>query len=160
MIVVRKLTLSSASPVFSQHHFVAIAYLSGPLAWPEYRWFMGACLSVEINTWFLILRRVLYKRKDRIHSFVMELVSISFYATWIVIRIVLYPMIMYIFIEMAYDRVMETGILWHWPMVFLPVHFFLCVLNLKWSYDLFLPIVTKYVSQSKCDVPVGVSRGL
>ena len=119
---------------------------------------MGACLSVEINTWFLILRRVLYKRKDRIHPICTELVSFSFYVTWIAIRIFLYPMIMYIFIQMAYDKIIETGVLWHWPMIFMPVHFFLCILNLKWSYDLFQPIITQYISKSHREV--AVSGGL
>lgn len=141
-----------------KHHFVAIAYLSGPLAWPEYRWFMGACLSVEVNTWFLILRRVLYKRKESIHPFITEVVSLLFYVTWIAIRVFLYPMIMYIFVQMAYDRIMETGVLFHWPMIFIPVHFFLCILNLKWTYDLFLPMYTKYFTSTKGEI--GVSRGL
>jgi hypothetical protein len=119
---------------------------------------MGACLSVEINTWFLILRRALYKRKNHIHPIITELVSISFYVSWIAIRVFLYPMIMYIFLQMAYDKVMETGILFHWPMIFMPVHFFLCVLNLKWTYDLFLPIFTRYLSSTKGDITM--SRGL
>lgn len=144
--------------VIIKHHFVAIAYLSGPLFWPQYRWFMGACLTVEINTWFLILRRVLYKRKDRISPIITELVSISFYVSWIVIRIFVYPAIMYIFCQMAFAAVEETGVLWHLEMIFIPVHFFLCILNFKWTYDLFQPMFTKALSLSKEDV--GVSSGL
>ena len=124
---------------------------------------MGACLSVEINTWFLILRRVLYKRKDRIHPAITELVSLSFYLSWIAIRIFLYPTIMYIFLQMAYLKVIETGVLFHWPMMFMPVHFFLCVLNLKWSYDLFQPIIAKRFSSSgstKENAGTVVSSGL
>jgi TLC domain len=104
---------------------------------------MGACLTVEINTWFLILRRVLYKRKDFIHPIVTDVVSFFFYLTWIVIRMILYPLIMYIFVQMAVAEVQTTGRLWHWPMMFLPVHFFLCILNLKWSYDLFAPMLRR-----------------
>lgn len=118
-------------------------YLSAPIMWPEYRWFMGACLSVEVNTWFLILRRVVYKRKDEIPPLIIEAVSICFYVSWIVIRCFIYPAIMVCFLQMAHERVVETAQLWHWPMVFIPVHFFLCLLNLKWSYDLFEPIIRK-----------------
>jgi TLC domain len=122
---------------------------------------MGACLSVEINTWFLILRRVLYKRKDRIHPAMTELVSISFYVSWIAIRIFVYPAIMYIFCQMALQKVTDSGRLWHWPMIFLPVHFFLCVLNLKWSYDLFQPIIANRLSRPEEGTVVGgVASGL
>ena len=82
----------------------------------------------------------------------------SFYLSWIAIRIFLYPMIMYIFLQLAYKEVIETGVLWHWPMMFMPVHFFLCVLNLKWSYDLFQPMIAKRLSRPDDDV--GISSGL
>lgn len=144
---------------YRQHHFVAMAYLCGPMIWPEFRWFMGACLSVEVNTWFLIVRRVLYKRKDRIHPAILEFVSLSFYMSWIAIRIFLYPTIMYIFVNMYFDAVARTGVWFHWPMIFMPVHFFLCLLNLKWSYDLFQPLITTWLSRSK-EQEVGLSSGL
>lgn len=137
-----------------------MAYLSGPIIWPEFRWFMGACLSVEVNTWFLILRRVLYKRKDRIHPFITEFVSLSFYLSWVVIRIFLYPAIMFIFVTMYFDAVAKSGVFFHWPMIFIPVHFFLCLLNLKWSYDLFEPLVAKWMTKNKYEAGVGVSSGL
>jgi hypothetical protein len=139
---------------------VAIAYLSAPMAWPEYRWFMGACLSVEINTWFLIMRRVLYKRKDQIHPAIMEMVSIAFYASWIIIRVFIFPAIMVTFCQMAYETVQTTGKLWHWPMMFIPIHFFLCVLNLKWTYDLFQPIFVRMFSASDRTPPTRIASGL
>lgn len=105
---------------------------------------MGACLSVEINTWFLIMRRVVYKRKIRLLS---EAVSASFYLSWIAIRIYVYPAIMYTFVQLAIEAVRETNQLWHWPMIFMPVHFVLCLLNLKWSYDLFMPIFKSWVAK-------------
>lgn len=139
LVWVASIPLSVKSPgTIIKHHFVAIAYLSGPVLWPQYRWFMGACLSVEINTWFLILRRVLYKRKSSELS--QKIVSAGFYASWIAIRVILYPLIMFIFCFIARRKVVDTGILWHWPMMFIPVHAFLCFLNLKWTYDLFSPM--------------------
>lgn len=125
--------------MFPQHHIIAMAYLSGPVLWPEYRWFMGACLSVEINTWFLIMRRVLFKQNA--HEFWRQTVGLCFYISWIVIRIFVYPAIFAMFCVMARERIIETGRLWHWPMIFMPVHLFLCILNLKWSYDLFVPML-------------------
>jgi hypothetical protein len=141
-----------------QHHFVAILYLSAPVVWPEFRWFMGACLSVEINTWFLILRRVVYKRKESIPSFVSDIVAWAFYVSWIIIRCIIYPALLGLFLQMAYVGILETKSIFHMQLLFIPVHFFLCVLNLKWSYELFRPIVQRWFS--KGEPRVGVSSGL
>ena len=103
-----------------KHHFVAIIYLSAPIFWPHYRWVMGGCLSVEINTWFMIARRVIYKRKDQIPAFVQDIISYLFFFSWITIRIFLYPWIMYLFCKLWLDRVAETGKLFHWPMMAMP----------------------------------------
>jgi hypothetical protein len=139
-----------------QHHIVAILYLSAPLALPEFRWFMGACLSVEINTWFLILRR--YKRKDR-NPMLQEIVSWLFYVSWVAIRCFVYPAIMVVFLQMAHEEVVKTDTLWHWQFIFLPIHFFLCLLNLKWTYDLFEPIVKRCMTWD-VDTSSTVSNGL
>jgi hypothetical protein len=108
---------------------------------------MGACLTVEINTWFLILRRVLFKRKANVH--LQKVVEVGFYISWIAVRVILYPLIMYWFCVMAVERISETGYYFHYPMLFMPVHAFLCVLNLKWTYDLFLPFFIKHPSPSQ-----------
>ena len=132
-----------------------MVYLIGPLFWVDFRWFMGACLSVEINTWFLITRRVLYKVPS-IPSLVMDLVSFCFYTSWIVIRVGIYPYIMYEFLRMTYWAIVETG-QFHSPMLSLPVHFFLCVLNLKWTYELFAPIIRRWYRKEKAiDVATGL----
>ena len=68
-----------------RHHTVAILYLDGPILYPRYRWGMGACLSVEINTFFLIARRVAYLRRDSLHPIVPKMVNASFYITWILV---------------------------------------------------------------------------
>jgi hypothetical protein len=139
-----------------QHHIVAILYLSAPVVMPDFRWLMGACLSVEINTWFLILRR--YKRKER-NPVLQEIVSWCFYVSWIVIRCFVYPAIMVVFMQMAYAQVVKTDSIWHWQFLFLPIHFSLCLLNFKWTYDLFLPIVKRCFSPD-VDAASTVSSGL
>ena len=116
---------------------------------------MGACLSVEINTFFLILRRVVYKRKLVLLT---ETVTACFYLSWILIRCFIYPAIMVTFVKLAIGVVRETNQLWHWPMMFIPVHFVLCVLNLKWSYDLFMPIIRTWFAKDAA--PPTVSNGL
>jgi hypothetical protein len=123
---------------------------------------MGACLLVEINTWFLILRRVIYKQREREglqSTFVLDVVSALFYVSWIIIRCFIYPAILFVFLHMAKLKILESNVFWHWPMVFIPVHFFLCVLNLKWSYDLFLPMIRKLLTK-EVDGSAAITSGL
>ena len=139
-----------------KHHKISLVYLVAPVIFNQYAWFMGAVLSVEINTWFLILRRVVYKNK--VHPVVAETVSFCFYATWIAIRCFVYPFVLVDFLRLYIDKVQETETFFHWPMLAIPVHGMLCILNLKWTYDLFCPIVKRWVS-SDAEAPT-ISTGL
>ena len=48
---------------------------------------------------------------------------------------------MIIYVEKAGEVLEERGTLMYSPEVaFMPVHFALCLLNLKWTYDLFRPM--------------------
>ena len=121
-------------------------YLLAPWYFPEYRWFMGAMLSVEINSWFLICRRVVYSNNSTaVHPHLATAVSAMFYLTWIVIRCILYPYFLVVFVKMAEKRVGETGVYFHKEMIFIVVHAALCALNLKWTYDLFTPIIKRWM---------------
>jgi len=53
------------------------------------------CLSVELNTFFLILRRLWH----------VPPVSVCFYVTWITIRLIIYPYLIYVFAILYVDRV-------------------------------------------------------
>ena len=120
-------------------------YLIAPVYYPEYRWFMGSILSVEVNTWFLILRRVVFKNGRPLHPLLADTVSLLFYVTWILIRCIIYPGVLVTFFAIAYEKIQTSGTYWHLPMVFIPVHFILCCLNLKWTYDLFQPIIRTWM---------------
>merc|ERR1712176_164181 len=54
---------------------------------PLTRYAMAIDLSVEVNTWFLIMRRMPIALRDP----VKKLVGVPFYITWYFIRCVLYP---------------------------------------------------------------------
>ena len=89
-----------------QHHVATMLYIMIPYFVPDYRWCMGACMIVEVNTWFLIARRVFNKQGFSPWiidlSFVsirVKLISICFYVTWISIRCFLYPILMIFIIE-------------------------------------------------------------
>ena len=120
---------------------MTLLYLAAPVLFPEFRWAMGACLSVEINTWFLIMRRMVYLRREHVPGVIVEFMNAAFYASWIAIRCILYPMIMAIYLRKCREALEETGTLMHWPIIFVPVHGIFCVLNIKWSYDLFTPLI-------------------
>jgi hypothetical protein len=131
--------------------------LLAPVYYPEYRWFMGAILSVEVNTWFLILRRVVHK-SPHTDPLLSKTVSGLFYFTWITIRCIIYPAVLLSFFQLANERFQETGTYFHRELVFIPVHFALCLLNLKWTHDLFRPIVRRWLGVGP--KPMVVQNGL
>jgi len=135
--------------VIIKHHFVAILYLFAPLYYPDYRWLMGTILSVELNTWFLICRRIVYRsyycRSYRtVNPIITTAVSTLFYITWILIRCFLYPYVFIIFICMYKDAIESEGHYFFKETIFIFIHAALCVLNLKWTQDLFKPIVKRW----------------
>jgi hypothetical protein len=120
---------------------------------------MGMIISVEINTWFLIARRALvYRRK--VNKIVSDIITASFYITWIAIRCILYPVIMYLILSMAHEGILRTQSVMHMQLLSIPVHAFLVVLNLKWSYDLFLPIIKGWLSRDPDSAAPRISSGL
>jgi len=48
--------------VIVKHHLVTLGYIFVPKLRPRYGWLMGACMIVEVNTWFLIARRSFNKK--------------------------------------------------------------------------------------------------
>lgn len=157
MVWVVRVPICVKSPhVIVKHHIAAMLYLVAPVAYPYLRWLMGVILSVEINTWFLICRRVVYKNNGsaKVAPIISYSVSALFYITWIAIRCFLYPRYMIIFLQMWVERYQETGKVWHIEVIFLPVHAALCALNLKWSYDLFTPIIKRWMGTGPKNVVV------
>lgn len=136
--------------VIVKHHIVAMIYLSGPIFMPRFRWLMGSILSVELNTWFLICRRLVYRSNycpsgyAKVSPIITTTVSILFYTTWLSIRCYLYPHILVIFYHLWRVEVETYGRYLFWELLFVPVHVILCGLNLKWTYDLFKPIVKRW----------------
>lgn len=128
-----------------QHHLATMAYILIPYYCPTIRWGMGACMSVEINTWFLIARRVLNKQGIppwtidlSFMSIRVKLISICFYVTWIAIRCILYPMLVGPFYLYWMEHSAKVGTKWNIVMLSVPLHAAFCLLNLKWSYDLLM----------------------
>lgn len=81
--------------VISAHHCLTMAYMLYPVLYPQLRYYMAMCLTVELNTFFLILRRIWH----------VPPVSVCFYLTWISIRLLIYPYLIYVFALLYKDRV-------------------------------------------------------
>jgi len=143
--------ISVKSPdVIVKHHIVAMFYLLSPIIYPKYRWLMGALLSVEINTWFLICRRIVYRSYycrsyPAVNPIITNSVSTLFYITWIYVRCYLYPHILVLFMYMWKEQIDSTGKYFRGELIFIPIHIVLCILNLKWTHDLFKPIIKRWL---------------
>lgn len=129
-----------------------MTYLLLPAFFEKYRYLMGAVLSVELNTWFLICRRLVYRSHycpsgyAKVSPIITSTVSVFFYITWVAIRNYLYPQMLVLFFRMWREETERQGTLAvGWELISIPVHFALCVLNLKWTYDLFKPIVKRWI---------------
>jgi len=128
-----------------QHHIATIIYLMVPYLYPQCQWCMGACLSVEINTWFLIARRVMNKlglpswtiKLPFIFSIRLKLISICFYISWVSIRCILYPIMMFPLWKISVKEYRRTGSWMTLISLITPIHTVFCILNVKWTYDLF-----------------------
>jgi hypothetical protein len=133
--------------VILQHHIATLLYLTIPYIHPEVGWLMGACLSVEVNTWLLIARRVFNKQgigpwiiNVSCVSIRIKLISILFYVTWIGIRCYIYPKIMTVLWSLWFTQWMKIG-MGSFNTYFFPalvLHSVFCLLNLKWTFDLFM----------------------
>lgn len=130
--------------VIVTHHVVTILYIMIPALYPEVAWLMGSCMMVEINTWFLIARRSFNKLGSKpfksgvsiVKSLRLVFISWSFYISWFVIRIFLYPYLLYIIVGVTQAMIRRAGTCLH-PVIMCPVvHSSLICLNTKWTIDL------------------------
>ena len=120
------------------HHFACLVYLFLLFMNPTYFWFMGSCLSIEANTWFLIARRVMNKSGVPVwkidlpfgYSLQLKLISVCFYTTWFLGRCILYP---YLLNEVWTDWYEKREIALFVKMSMQALFTFL---NLKWTYNL------------------------
>jgi len=145
-------------PIYA-HHIVAMMYLTVPLLIPEMRWFMGACLIVEGNTWFLMVRR--YHNPGKVVPFAqgtplftslrIQLVIGLFHSTWIIIRVFWYPILEVLIIMKYIDYSRENG--WFNLMLVAPfMHALFVYLNLLWSYELYCVTKKGRVDESSMDL--------
>jgi TLC domain len=131
--------------VIIQHHVVTMVYILIPFYEPNVRWCMGACMGVEINTWFLIARRVFNKQGFppwiidlSFVSIRIKLISICFYVTWIGFRCIVYPMMMGYLFKRWWKESEHVGTYLNLEVIPMVLHAIFCVLNFKWTIDLIM----------------------
>lgn len=150
-----------------QHHLAVLLYVTIPHTIPYLRWAMGVCMSVEINTWFLIARRVFNKQGfppwtidlPYLFSVRVKLISICFYTTWIAARIFIFPYMLVIYYRMFYYPDMfqfERPLSVAFISGVATLHSIFVFLNIRWTVDL----ANSKIKQWKRKEGTQVSSGL
>lgn len=139
-----------------QHHIASLLYLMLPLYYENVRFLFGVCMSVELNTWFLIARRVFNKQGfpawtidlPFFFSVKVKLISISFYVTWIVIRCMIYPYVLVLFYDMIRhgNRPEDEKIM---LSIAACLHSIFCLLNARWTMDLINKKIRQWKTKSR-----------
>ena len=142
-----------------QHHVATLLYIMIPYTVEDLRWAMGACMIVEINTWFLIARRVFNKQGFppwiidlSFVSIRVKLISVFFYLTWIVTRCIIYPYLLPLFYQSWTEQSKKVGTMWNVVAFAVPLHSLFCLLNLKWTYDLIMSKIRFWTRKTKNQV--------
>mmetsp|Transcript_27677 Transcript_27677/g.67344 ORF Transcript_27677/g.67344 Transcript_27677/m.67344 type:complete len:214 (-) Transcript_27677:1646-2287(-) len=141
ILIVPKCVKSPSTIV--QHHIFTMLYILIPYYHHDKRWAMGACMSSEINTWFLIARRVFNKEGFppwiidlSVVSIRVKLISIFFYLTWIGIRCLLFPAILVHLFKLWMIESKKVDSLLNIEMIPPLMQSIFCLFNFKWTFDL------------------------
>merc|ERR1719300_855318 len=112
------------------HHTCSILCLCAPLATDEdiyYKWGF-ILLSVELNTAFLKLRRIMSRNDPN-----WKYVNYSFYGTWILMRLIVFPFFcVYVWTYWIRQKHAEFG----WTLIGAINITILCMLYVLWTYNL------------------------
>mmetsp|Transcript_7166 Transcript_7166/g.15659 ORF Transcript_7166/g.15659 Transcript_7166/m.15659 type:complete len:227 (+) Transcript_7166:71-751(+) len=110
------------------HHIISALYILIPYHYPQYQWCMAYCMLVEVNTWLLIAKR----------TFRSPLLDVLFYVTWVGLRNIFYPYLIYAFYKEWQRETRLCGTPWN-PILITPL-FQLCLtgLNYHWTLALLL----------------------
>ena len=108
------------------HHVISLLGWMIPLYDNNLMLITRLALLVEFNTWFNILKR--YYKYDFIYN--------SFYVTWFIFRVLLYPILLYMSLNGFYTYYFIKGTIFNWSFPVLLICLTLTFLNYKWSYQL------------------------
>jgi len=71
------------------HHGITLVLCLTPIIEPEFEWHLGLAITVEIQTVFLILSRLIVDKTTKIY----KIINMVFYALFIIFRIFVFPML-------------------------------------------------------------------
>lgn len=145
-----------------QHHIAVFLYLIIPYFYPQFRFLMGVCMSVELNTWFLIARRVFNKQgfspwQLDVPYFIsvrVKLISIFFYITWIGIRCGIYPYVLYVMAVPLRHIDKEGAVFVRYIAMTLQSAF--CFLNAQWSLQLLNSKIKQWKNKEETKIASGL----
>jgi len=113
------------------HHIGAAAFLIIPYSIKQFQWHFALNLIVESNTLFLVL-----KRHTTANSLINKLSNVMFYATWVLFRLVFYPIISVFMVYEYYRYTKEVGT-WQNLMLLAPIlQIILTLMGCMWTYEL------------------------
>jgi len=160
VIVVPKSVKSSSTII--QHHVASLAYLFIPYHFENFQFLFGVCMSVELNTWFLIARRVFNKQGfspwtldlPYRYSLKVKLISVFFYLSWLTIRCILYPYVLVIFYKMMMNKITREEELA--LMIASVLQSVFCLLNARWTWDLMNSKIKQWKTKGKTKIASGL----
>ena len=113
------------------HHIGAAAFLVIPYSIQQFQWHFALNLIVESNTLFLVL-----KRHTVSNSLVNKFLNFLFYATWVLFRLVFYPIVS-VFMFYEYSRYTKEVGSWQNLMLLAPtLQVILTSMGYMWTYEL------------------------
>ena len=71
------------------HHGITLVLCLSPIIEPEFEWHVGLAITVEIQTVFLTLERLIVDKTTKIY----KIINTAFYASFIIFRIFVFPML-------------------------------------------------------------------
>ncbi|PNW72070.1 hypothetical protein CHLRE_16g683700v5 [Chlamydomonas reinhardtii] len=89
------------------HHVITALYLLIPYHYPNYGWCMSYCMLVEINTWLLIAKRTIRM------PVVTKLLEAGFYISWVLLRNIFYPYLIFVFYRLWQNETRISGTPWN-----------------------------------------------
>jgi len=113
------------------HHLLCAVNFLLPLSNTRWAWHALVLLSAEINTIILLLRRTAEKG-SRAHAFL----DVLFYATWILFRLIMFPVMTFILAADYKSYSLDSGSFINVFVIGPAIQGLLTLMSYKWTYDL------------------------
>lgn len=136
-----KCTVANSSSILL-HHVVTGLLMSTPWKYKQFAWHLAISLSVEINTLFLTFRR--HCSQGSLFHF---LFNIGFYASWVGLRLILFPVLV-VFYYHEYSRYsISINSYWNILGISFVTQGIITLLSFHWTIDLLLKLFRRNESK-------------